>query len=55
MGAISPELPPSRRVASSYTIKHSPEISALVAALPEQARAELADEYRTLARGPLPG
>jgi hypothetical protein len=32
-----------------------PEFSALVAALPEQARAELGDEYRTLARGPLPG
>jgi hypothetical protein len=42
-------------VASSYTIKHSPEFSALVAALPEQAWAELADVYRTLARGPLPG
>jgi hypothetical protein len=42
-------------VASSYTIKHSPEFSALVAALPEQACAELADVYRTLARGPLPG
>ena len=40
---------------SSYTIKHSPEFSALVAALPEQAWAELADVYRTLARGPLPG
>jgi hypothetical protein len=42
-------------VASSYTIKHSPEFSALVAALSEQARAELADVYRALARGPLPG
>ena len=42
-------------MASSYTIKHSPEFSALVAALPEEAWAELADVYRTLARGPLPG
>ena len=42
-------------MASSYTIKHSLEFSALVAALSEQARAELADVYRTLARGPLPG
>jgi hypothetical protein len=55
ISAISPELPPSRRVASWYTIKHNPEFSALVAALPKQARAELGDEYRTLARGPLPG
>ena len=46
---------PEPPVASSFTIKHSPEFSALVAALPEQARAELGDEYRTLARGPLPG
>jgi hypothetical protein len=42
-------------VAASYTIKHSPEFSQLVAALSERARAELADVYRALARGPLPG
>jgi hypothetical protein len=42
-------------VASSYTVKHSPEFSELVAALSEQARAELAAVYRALARGPLPG
>jgi hypothetical protein len=42
-------------VASSYTIKHSPEFSQLVAALSEQAQTELADVYRALARGPLPG
>jgi hypothetical protein len=42
-------------VASSYTIRHSPEFSALVAAMSEEARAELADVYRALARGPLPG
>jgi hypothetical protein len=42
-------------VAPSYTIRHSPEFSALVAALSEQARMELADVYRALARGPLPG
>jgi hypothetical protein len=42
-------------VAPSYTIKHSPEFSQLVAALSEHARAELADVYRALARGPLPG
>jgi hypothetical protein len=42
-------------VASPYTIRHSPEFSTLVAALSEQARAELADVYRALARGPLPG
>jgi hypothetical protein len=53
--AISPERPASRWVASSYTILHSPEFSALVAALPEEARAELAGMYRALARGPLPG
>ena len=40
---------------SPYTIKHSPEFSELVAALSEQARAELAVAYRALARGPLPG
>jgi hypothetical protein len=42
-------------VAASYTIKHSPEFSQLVAALSEEARAELATVYRALARGPLPG
>lgn len=42
-------------MASPYTIRHSPEFSALVAALSEQARAELAEVYRALARGPLPG
>jgi hypothetical protein len=42
-------------VASSYTIKHSPEFSQLVAALPQEAQAELAEVYRVLARGPLPG
>jgi len=41
-------------VAGSYTIRHSPEFSQLVAALSEQAQAELA-VYRALARGPLPG
>ena len=40
---------------SSYTIKHSPEFSALVAALSDLARTELADVDRALARGPLPG
>jgi hypothetical protein len=42
-------------VASSYTIKHSPEFFQLVAALSGHARAELADVYRALSRGPLPG
>jgi hypothetical protein len=42
-------------VAASYTIKHSPEFSQLVATLSEHAQAELADVYRALARGPLPG
>jgi hypothetical protein len=42
-------------VAGSYTIRHSPEFSQLVAALSEQAQAELAAVYRALARGPLPG
>jgi hypothetical protein len=42
-------------VAASYTIKHSPEFSQLVAVLSEQAQAELAAVYRALARGPLPG
>jgi hypothetical protein len=42
-------------VASSYSIKHSPEFSQLVAALPQEAQAELARVYRALARGPLPG
>lgn len=42
-------------MASSYTIKHSPEFSQLVAALSGHARAELADVYRALSRGPLPG
>jgi hypothetical protein len=42
-------------VAGPYTIKHSPEFSQLVAALSQQARAELAVVYRALARGPLPG
>jgi hypothetical protein len=42
-------------VAASYTIKHSPEFSQLVAALSGQARVELAGVYRALARGPLPG
>lgn len=42
-------------MASSYTVKHSPEFSQLVAVLSEQAQAELADVYRALARGPLPG
>ena len=42
-------------MASSYTIKHSPEFSQLVAALPQEAQAELAEVYRALARGPLPG
>ena len=42
-------------MASSYTIKHSPEFSQLVAALSEQAQTELADVYRALSRGPLPG
>jgi hypothetical protein len=42
-------------VAASYTIKHSPEFSQLVATLSEHAQAELADVYLALARGPLPG
>jgi hypothetical protein len=42
-------------VAGSYTIRHSPEFSQLVAALSEQAQAELAAVYRPLVRGPLPG
>jgi hypothetical protein len=42
-------------VASSYGIKHTPEFWALVAALSEQARAELAGVNRALARVPLPG
>lgn len=42
-------------MAASYSIKHSPEFSQLVATLSEHARAELADVYRSLARGPLPG
>jgi hypothetical protein len=42
-------------VSSSYTIKRSPEFSQLVAALSEQAQTELADVYRALSRGPLPG
>jgi hypothetical protein len=42
-------------VAASYRIKHSPEFSELVAVLSQQAQAELADVYRALARGPLPG
>ncbi len=42
-------------MAGSYTIKHNPEFSQLVAALSEQAQAELAAVYRALARGPLPG
>ena len=42
-------------MAVSYTIKHSPEFSQLVAALSEDARAELADVYRSLSPGPLPG
>jgi hypothetical protein len=42
-------------VAASYTIRHSPELSQLVAALSEHAQAELADVCRALARGPLPG
>jgi hypothetical protein len=42
-------------VAASYTIRHSPEFSQLVATLSEQAHAELATVYRALARGPLPG
>jgi hypothetical protein len=40
---------------ASYSIKHSPEFSQLVAALPQAAQGELADVYRALARGPLPG
>lgn len=42
-------------MAASYRIKHSPEFSELVAVLSQQAQAELADVYRALARGPLPG
>jgi hypothetical protein len=42
-------------VAASYTIKHSPEFSQLVATLSEQAQVELAAVYRALARRPLPG
>ena len=42
-------------MATSYTIKHSPEFSQLVVTLSEQAQAELAAVYRALARGPLPG
>lgn len=42
-------------MASSYTIKHSPEFSQLVAALSEHAQSELADVYHALSRGPLPG
>ena len=42
-------------MASSYTIKHSPEFSQLVADLSDQARSDLADVYRALSSAPLPG
>jgi hypothetical protein len=42
-------------VAASYSIKHSLEFSHLVVGLSQQAQAELAEVYRALARGPLPG